>query len=156
MLFSVCVCLYMNTTAERKSCRHRSELEHLFISRAPPLNQTEPDPGHWPPDGDYNVVRVRTAGPSHTLLGVILTTSFFQLYRLELSPTVTSVTTQLKMPISCWFVESKFSCVLAFFYQYSLMKQNKSSPAFFSIRAKNLWRLRAKILSLIKENCSCN
>lgn len=155
MLFSVCVCLYMNTMAERKSYRHRSELEHLFISRAPPLNQTEPDPGHWPPDGDYNVVRVRTAGPSHTLLGVILTTSFLQSYRLELSHTVTSVTTQLKMPISCWFVESKFSCVL-FFYQYRPMKQNKSIAGLFSTRTENLWRLWAKMLFLIKENCSCN
>lgn len=70
---SICTCLNVEKMAvaqRRKSHHHRSELKHLFISRAPPLNQTEPDPGHWPPDRDYNVVRVRTGGPSCTLLGV--------------------------------------------------------------------------------------
>lgn len=87
VLFSICKCLNIDkmATAQRKSHRHRSELKHLFISRAPPLNQTEPDPGHWPPDRDFNVVQVRTAGPSHTLLGVLLTTPFIQPYRLGLT-----------------------------------------------------------------------
>lgn len=85
-----CVCLYMDTMtiALRKSHRHRSELKHLFIIRAPPLNQTEPDPRYWPPDRDYNVVWLRTAGPSHTLLSVLLTTQILRPYRLELSDAV--------------------------------------------------------------------
>lgn len=73
--------------AQRKSHHYRSKMKHLFINWAPPLNQTEPDPTHWTPDTDYNVVLVRTAGPSHTLLGVLLTTPFLQPYRLELSHT---------------------------------------------------------------------
>lgn len=114
-------------TAQRESHRHRSELKHLFISRAPPLNQTEPDPGHWPPDWDYNVVRVRTAGPSRTLLGVLLTTPFIQPYRLELTQTATSVTTLLKM---CWFAQFEWSCVL-YSCQHCVMKQNRFFTTFF-------------------------
>lgn len=129
MLFSICKCLNMDkmATAQRESHRHRSELKHLFISRAPPLNQTEPDPGHWPPDWDYNVVRVRTAGPSRTLLGVLLTTPFIQPYRLELTQTATSVTTLLKM---CWFAQFEWSCVL-YSCQHCVMKQSRFFTTFF-------------------------
>lgn len=137
-------------TAQRKSHRHRSELKHLFISRAPPLNQTEPDPGHWPPDRDYNVVRVRTAGPSHTLLGVLLTTPFIQPYRLELTQTATSVTTHNTENVLICTVQMKLHVV-----QLPTVRNETEQVLhkllFFSSNAENEWRLRANLLSWIKQ-----
>ena len=110
-----------NPTAPGASCSTCSSAERLPWTR---LNQIST---HWPPDRDYSVVRVRTAGPAHTLLGESLTAHMG-----------VSCHTQHKVWMYIWFLSFKNSSVYC--TAAKTASWNRSQPCYHRV-----WQQSVKI-----------